>query len=235
MGVTVVGPSVEQMGWSIAKWVQDVTIDVALNKALPEEVRKGFDNEPVVITDGVVRRDPRQVKPFGKIEFVARTDMWQVVQWIMAELFRRSPVKTGAYRQAHILMINGAAVQGNLRAALQKAKAGDKIQIVNTQPYARKLEGQTANKRTGRGKRKPTSRQAPGGIYRPTLRAVVQRWGKSVYVEYKMVQLNLGVKVWGDQGGSYNRAGRKGHVKRVQRAQVYPALQLFIKPGQTVH
>jgi hypothetical protein len=147
--------------------------------------------------------------------------------WALAELFRRSPVKTGRYRASHMVLINGDEVKGNLRAALMKVKAGDRVQIVNPQPYARKLEGATASKRTGRSRRRGSSRQAPGGIYRPVLRAMVQRWGKSVYVEFKMVQLNLGVKVWGAQGGGKNR-------RRVQRAQVYPALQLFVKPGQTV-
>lgn len=227
MRVETVGPTTEQMGRSIAKWVQDVTIDVALNKVLPDAVRKGFDNEPVVITDGVVRRDPRQVKPFGKIEFVARTNIADAVMWALAELFRRSPVKTGRYRSSHMVLINGAEVKGNLRAALMKVKAGDRVQIVNPQPYARKLEGATASKRTGRSRRRGSSRQARGGIYRPVLRAMVQRWGKSVYVEFKYVKLNLGVKVWGAQGGNSKR--------KVQRDQVYPALQILVKPGQTVH
>lgn len=227
MGVTVVGPSVEQMGWSIAKWVQDVTIDVALNKALPEEVRKGFDNEPVVITDGAVRRDPRQVKPFGKIEFVARTNIADAVLWAHAELIRRSPIgptKDGHYKDDHIIMINGAELKGNVRVALTKVKAGDRVQLVNTRIYARKLEGNTARKKIGRQRRRGSSRQAPGGIYRPVLRSMVQRWGKSVYVEFKYVKLNLGVKVWGLQGGGKNRA-------KVRRDQVYPALSVYVKAG----
>lgn len=227
MGVTVVGPSVEQMGRSIAKWVQDVTIDVALNKALPEEVRKGFDNEPVVITDGVVRRDPRQVKPFGKIEFVARTSIADAVLWALTELQKKSPVLTGRYASSHTVMINNAEVQGNIRVALMKVKAGDKVQIVNPQPYARKIESATASKKTGRQKRRALSKQARGGVYRPVLRSVVQRWGKSVYVEFKYVKLNLGVKVWGKAGGKSKN--------KVQRDQVYPALQFFVKPSQTVN
>lgn len=238
MRVETIGPSTEQMGRSIAEWVKAETIKAAFD-VLPREVRKGFDNEPVVITDGVVRRDPRQVKPFGKIEFVARTNMWQVVQWIMAELFRRSPVKTGAYRQGHMLMINGAEVKGNLRAALQKVKPGDRVQVVNPLPYARKIEVQAfkAAGRNSRGRirRRAQSRQAPQGVYKPVVRSAVQRWGKSVYLEYKLVKLNLGVKVWGDQGGRYRKDGSKTFTRRVQRDQVYPAIQIFVKPGQTVH
>lgn len=227
MGVTVVGPSTEQLGRSIGEWVKANTIDIAL-KELSNEVRKGFDNEPVVITDGVVRRAPEQVKPFGKIEFVARTTIADAVMWALAELIRRSPIgpaKDGHYKDDHVVLINGAEAKGNIRVALQKVKAGDRVQIVNTRIYARKLEGATARKKSGRARRRASSRQAPGGIYRPVLRSIVQRWGKSVYVEFKYVKLNLGVKVWGKQGGGKNRA-------KVQRDQVYPALQFFAKPSQ---
>lgn len=244
MGVETIGPTSEQLGRSISKWVQDVTIDVA-EKTLVAEVGKGFDNQPEVITDGVLRRDFAQVKPFGKIEFVARANLLEIVQWIMAELFRRSPVKTGRYRQSHVLRINETIVAGNWGVALQQTKGGDKISVVNTQPYARKLEGATANKKTGRGKRKPTSRQAPGGIYRPTLRALLARWGKTILADYTLVHLtHLGVKVWGDQGGRYKTIGKgrtakrietTGKVKRVQRDQVYPAIVIKIRPSQTLH
>ncbi len=49
-----------------------------------------------------------------------------------------------------------------------------------------------------------------------------------MFVDFKCVPLNLGVKVWGDQGGRYGKNGVKGTVKRVQRDQVYPALQFFV-------
>lgn len=229
MGVTVVGPSVEQMGRSIGEWIKAATIETAMN-VLAEEAARGFDREPVVITDGVTRRDPRQVKPFGKIEFVARTTIADAVLWALAELIRRSPIgpaKDGHYKDDHKVLINGAEVQGNIRVALQRAKAGDRVQIVNPRIYARKLEGATASRKTGRERRRGSSRQAPGGIYRPVLRAIVQRWGKSFYVEFKYVKLNLGVKVLGKQGGNSER--------KVLRDQVYPAFQFFVIPSQAVN
>ncbi len=227
MGVTVVGPSVEQMGRSIGEWIKAATIETAFN-VLAQEGARGFDTEPVVITDGVVRRDPNQVKPFGKIEFVARTQIADAVLWALTELQKKSPVLTGRYASSHTVMINNAEVQGNIRVALTKVKVGDKVQIVNTQPYARKIESATASKKTGRTKRRALSKQAKGGVYRPVLRMIVRRWGKSVYVDFKYVKLNLGVKVWGLQGGGKNR-------KKVQRDQIYPALQFFTVPGQTMN
>jgi len=55
------------------------------------------------------------------------------------------------------------------------------------------------------------------------LRALVNRFGKSLFFDFKYVNLNTGVKVWGKRGG-------RSSTRRVQRDQVYPALQFFIKP-----
>ncbi|HQR87693.1 MAG TPA: hypothetical protein PLH31_00110 [Caulobacter sp.] len=218
MPVIVEGITTEQLGRSIADWVKAATIQTA-ERALREEVARGFDTEPVVITDGMPRRDYLQVKPFGRIEFAARTSMVEAVRWALTELQNKSPVLTGRYASSHTVMINGAEVEGNIWVALRNARPTDRVQIVNPQPYARKIEGATANRRTGRGKRAALSRQARSGVYRVVLRALVNRFGKALFFDFKYVNLNIGIKVWGKQG-----------ARRVQRDQVYPALQFFIKP-----
>jgi hypothetical protein len=218
MPVIVEGVTSEQLGRSTAEWVRAATIEVA-ERALREEVARGFDDEPVVITDGMPRRDYLQVKPFGRIEFVARTSMAEAVRWALSELQKKSPVLTGRYASSHTVMINGAEVRGNIWVALRNVRPTDRVQIVNPQPYARKIEGATANRRTGRGKRAALSRQARSGVYRVVLRALVNRFGKALFFDFKYVNLNIGIKVWGKRG-----------ARRVQRDQVYPALQFFIKP-----
>ncbi len=220
MPVIVEGITTEQLGRSIASWVKAATIETA-ERVLREEVARGFDTEPVVITDGMPRRDYLGVKPFGRIEFVARTSMVEAVRWALTELQKKSPVLTGRYASSHTVMINGAEVQGNIWVALRNVRPTDRVQIVNPQPYARKIEGATANKRTGRGKRAALSRQARSGVYRVVLRALVNRFGKALFFDFKYVNLNIGIKVWGKRG-----------ARRVQRDQVYPALQFFIKPTQ---
>ena len=212
------GITSEQLGRSISDWVKAATIQTA-ERALGEEVAKGFDNEPVVITDGMPRRDYLQVRPFGRIEFAARTSMAEAVRWALTELQKKSPVLTGRYASSHTVMINGAEVEGNVWGALRNVRPTDRVQIVNPQPYARKIEGATANRRTGRGKRAALSRQARSGVYRVVLRALVNRFGKALFFDFKYVNLNIGIKVWGKRG-----------ARRVQRDQVYPALQFFIKP-----
>jgi hypothetical protein len=218
MPVIVEGITTEQLGRSIADWVKAATIETA-KRALREEVARGFDNEPVVITDGMPRRDYLQVRPFGRIEFAARTSMVEAVRWALTELQKKSPVLTGRYASSHTVMINGAEVQGNIWVALRNARPTDRVQIVNPQPYARKIEGAAANRKTGRGKRAALSRQARSGVYRVVLRALVNRFGKALFFDFKYVNLNIGIKVWGKRG-----------ARRVQRDQVYPALQFFIKP-----
>ena len=219
MPVIFEGLSAPELGRSIGQWVKEHTIAVA-ERVLREEVRRGFDSQPVVVTDGMPRRDYLQVKPFGRIEFAARTSMAEAVRWALTELQKRSPVLTGRYASSHTVMINGAEVEGNIWAALRNVQPTDRVQIVNPQPYARKIEGATANKRTGRGKRAALSRQSRSGVYRVVLRALVNRFGKALFFDFKYVNLNTGVKVWGKRG-----------ARRVQRDQVYPALQFFIKPA----
>jgi len=198
---------------------------------LAEERAKGFDEEPIVITDGRYRADPRQVKLYGKIEFVARQNVADAVKWILAELVRRSPylgTQPYIYRDSHVVMVNGASIS-DLRQ-LENLRPGDKVQIVNTVPYARKIEGATAakekvNKRTGkvtrqaRAKRRGSSSAARNGVYRPVYAIAKQRFGRVMFVDYKMVRLDLGVRVWGKQGGGKN-------ARRVLRDQVYPAIQI---------
>ena len=71
MPVIFEGLSAPELGRSIGQWVKEHTIAVA-ERVLQEEVRRGFDSQLVVVTDGMPRRDYLQVRPFGRIEFVAR-------------------------------------------------------------------------------------------------------------------------------------------------------------------
>jgi hypothetical protein len=216
-------------GKTIGQWVKEATIRVA-ETALREEVGKGFDNQPVVVTDGMPRRHYDQVKPFGRIEFIRRPQMAEAVLWALDMLRRRSPVRTDRYAQSHVVLLNKVEISGDLRAALQSVKETDRVQIVNPQPYAKKIEGRRSRSK-GRGAAKTKtaavpglSRQAPRGVYeRVVLPMLVQRYGRSMFFDFKYVKLDTGVKVKGWQGGG-------GARKRILRDHVYPSLHFFIKP-----
>jgi len=229
MGVIIqnIGPPTTLKG--LGEWVKANTIAVA-EKALREEVGKGFDTQPVVITDGIPRRGYDQVRPFGKIEFARRPQMAEAVLWALDQLRRRSPVRSGRYAQSHAVLLNGVEIGGDLRTALLAVKDTDRVQIVNPQPYAKKIEGRkAASKGRGASRVKTAaveglSRQAPRGVYeRVVLPLLVRRYGRSMFFDFKYVKLDTGLKVKGYQGGGASR-------KRIMRDHVYPALQFFIKP-----
>jgi len=230
------GGSFADLALGIGKWVQQATVQIATE----ERARASLDKDAVVVTDGARGKAVEDVKPFGKVVFVARPNIAEAVLWTLAKLIERSPIgpaEGGHYKDDHIVMINGKAVTGNLRVALADIGPGDRIQIVNPRIYARKLEGATANARTQRARRRGSSRKAPSGIYRVVQRLVVQRYSKSLFVDFKYVKLNTGVKVWGEVGGGRVRINGKWVARnsrgRAQRDQVYPALQLFMKPDET--
>jgi hypothetical protein len=232
------GPAFGQM---LGAWVKENTIAIA-ERALREEVAKGFDNQPVVITDGVPRRDYGDVKPFGRIEFARRGNMADSVLWALDALRKQSPVLTGRYVSSHTVLINGVEIQGDIRAALMNVQPTDRVQIVNPQPYARKLEGRAARSR-GRGANRTRSRavagssdQAKAGVYRVIVRALLQRYGRVMFFDFKYVKLNTGLKVWGYSGGG-RRADTTAQTilgdyrrTRIKRDAIYPALQFYIKP-----
>ena len=245
MGVTVQHIGKPFDGKSIGEWVKANTIAVA-ERALREEVGRGFDNQPVVVTDGTPRRDYLQVKPFGKIEFIRRPQMAEAVLWALNQLQKRSPVKTGNYKHSHTLFIDGVEVEESLapEEMLLKLKDGQRVQIVNKLPYAKKIEGRKGSKKRGIGAVIGLSSQAPRGVYeRVVLPLLVRRYGRSMFFDFKFVKLTGASKVWGAAGGrktplparalirgSNGRITGQTHAGRIQRDAVFPSLNFFIKP-----
>ena len=242
MGVVFVGPSIGEIAKNTGEWVKRATVRIALEE-LRVEVDRGFDNRPVVITDGMPRRAPDQVKPFGKIIFAARPNMAEVVQWALTELQKRSPFLRGDYVRSHTVMINNHEIRGNIWAALRAIKETDRVQIVNQVPYARKIEGRKSRSRgSGANKVKSIavdgqSPQAPRGVYeRVVLPLLVRRYGRSMFFDFKYVKLNSGLKAKGLSGGG-RRANSTAQTimgdykrSRILRDVVYPSLHFFIKP-----
>lgn len=221
--------SVTMSGVSSLTWDKLIEPDIAAftvkvaEEALKEVVAAGFDNQPVVITDGVPNRDWKLVKPFGKIEFARRPAMAECVRWILAELIAKSPVgpgRNGHYRDKHVLMINGVQAANE---DLDKVKPTDRVQIVNTQPYAKKIEGAKADRKAKLKRERGSSRQAPSGVYQVVQREAIARYGRSIFIDFKYLRLNL---------DRPQVTRRRAHGRRITPRKVdplYPAIQLFIK------
>ena len=141
------------------------------------------------------------------------------------------------------MLLNGAEIGGDVKVALQSVKETDRVQIVNPQPYAKKIEGRRSRSK-GRGAAKTKtaavgglSRQTPRGVYeRVVLPLLVRRYGRSMFFDFKYVKLNSGLKAKGLSGGG-RRANSTAQTimgdykrSRILRDVVYPSLHFFIKP-----
>lgn len=214
-------------------WDKDLEPDIRklqvriAREVLAAEQAKGFDPKPRRIVDRRYDAPLEAVKPFGVIEFVARGDVLAVARWIYQQLKAKSPVLTGRYRSSHIIMVNEAALRGTLDE-LRDFRPGDRIQIVNTQPYARKIEGRG---KSFRGGMLPAlSKQAPNGVYRSVYAAARRRFGKVAFIDFTYRKLDLGVTAWGYQGGGWARkdgASTQHRRKRIRRPLVYPVIKIF--------
>jgi hypothetical protein len=189
-------------------WDSDIAPDIrkyqiaVAREAFAEEKRRGFDKNARTVIDRRRYDAPiESVQSFGVIEYIARVDIREAAEWVWAEVIRRSPVDSGRYQDSHVVMINGVSVD-----SLDGYQPGDKIQIVNIQPYSRKIE---------RG----LSLLAPNGVYRLVYAAARRRF-RDAFVQHKWVKLDSGVKVSGLAGGGRRR-------ERKMRDAVYPAIQIF--------
>lgn len=206
-------------------------IDVA-RQVLAEEQARGFDRNPRIIVDRRHDAPVESVKFAGRIEYAARSAIDDIVAEVYAELVELSPVLSGDYRDAHLVMVNGASIDYRPGQPLN-LKDGDRVQIVNTQPYARKIEGggSVVHRWHGRRKRRrgqmlritrssdALSPQAPNGVYRVVWRRARDRFGAVAFVDFKWVKIEGGLSVrarWA-QGTKHN-----GRV-----AQNYPSIQIY--------
>lgn len=242
MGVTIEGFTLDRFDKWEADRLRKFQVAVA-ERVLKARVARGFDPQPLVVTDGRPRKDYHDVKIFGVIEFARRASMAEAVVWARdraAEISPVGPSPAGHYRDDHMIMIDGAAIRGDLKAKLMAVKPGQTVQMVNPRVYAALIEGKDAysrwdvkakrgkpSRRAQRRKQgwKPKamqgqSRQAPQGVYRVVFRELVRRYGKTMVFNFSNVKLSSGVKVTGQMG----KGGKRG-----LRDQVYPTITFAIK------
>jgi len=194
-----------------------ITYSVA-KQALAEEQARGFDPDPIVVTDRSYGRPEIMVKHGGRIEYHAHENVREIVEWIFRQLIMRSPLASGRYAGSHILMVNGVQHDFDLVGGgipfFSEIEDTDRIQIVNTTPYARRIE---------RG----WSQMTPRGVYRVVHGMARRRFGRLAFIDLKWVKLNLGYNVrgWSNQH----------QTRRILRPQIYPAIQIKPSRGTVTH
>jgi len=104
-----------------------------------------------IYVDGRQGAPLESVKPNGtiRVEFQLVNE---ALAWIFEQLQKHSPVLTGRYANSHELFADGAQVDNP-----NAAPPAEEYVFLNTQPYARKIEGDLS--------REPSSKQAPEGVY----------------------------------------------------------------------
>jgi len=132
------------------------------------------------------------VKPDGEIRAEFHL-VHEALAWIHEQLQRHSPVLTGRYAKSHELFADGVDTE-NPNAAPPAAE----YIFINTQPYARKIEG--IRTRRGLTLRQPLSPQAPDGVYQAVAHLARQRFGNVVSIDFSY-RTALGGMVIGGKAG----------------------------------
>jgi hypothetical protein len=184
------------------------------------------------------------VKPYGTTEFVTTEDFGKILTEVYLMIQKLSPKKTGQYLMSHFLTINGKYVPW--QSAKDKGiRLGpkDKIQIINTVPYARKIEGSDIYSPGSFKKRKPQSAQAPEGVYRVIYAYLKKRYSKNMFIKYTFKQLDPEMKdkevkvtrtatIKPSKKRPSGKLGTRLATPELKR-QVYPTL--ILTPGMGVH
>jgi len=214
MTVTDGGTTREGMGYlrdsdmeltDLLQWTKTTLILVS-DRVLKEEQAKGFDRKPVLVVDGRRNKPIQDVSPLGQIEFVARTAFGPLLLETYESLLHRSKVLTGAYIRSHFVFWKGIQVASDLQSLKQwlatspAFKEGDAIRIVNTQPYARRLEllgvtAQRSNPRSGKKRNRDKTApkvtiKVPNGAYQLTVRAIQAKYKQNLSVKFAFLPGN---------------------------------------------
>jgi hypothetical protein len=214
---------------------------------LKEEQALGFDKNPTLIVDGKYNKKVDQVNPLGKIQYVARQPLKQLILDTYDAIRFRTKIVTGEYGKNNIVTFNGLQVANNL-ASLKKwldsknnFENRDIIRFINTAPYARKLERlgvtaqrtkikQESHKRaTAKNRGRTFGRKAvliPNGVYALAFKAIQSKYKNNAFIRFRLVQgSDLGLV---GPGRVYKTGKTKG------RPYLYPSILISaVEAGMT--
>lgn len=211
---------------------------------LREEQGRGFDLKPLVLVDGKFNKDVGDVSPLGKIQYVSRQDIREVVEFAFQKVFELSPVLTGEYLDNNAVYLNGQYVAdspASVKSWLDGVsfKNGDKVRIVNLAPYARKLElegvrSDTTRVKWGKGSKRGLGRKndqgkvrIPNGAYTVASRLIKRQWGRNAFIKFELMSgssMGLTSEARRRQTGK-DGSGALGKGKG--RPYVYPSILIY--------
>jgi hypothetical protein len=145
----------------------------------------------------------------------------EVVLVALKELEQASPFESGTYQRSHTLFVNGTPIADPFEHLF---KATDKIMIVNTVPYARRIEvGKT---KSGRA----FVLDVPPRVYDRVRTILHARFRAIASIKVEFVNLSDAYKLKNDQVARRMVRGRWQHERKIRKDRVrgsaitYPAL-----------
>lgn len=118
--------------------------------------------------DGLADAPLESVRVPGNITFQFEL-VTEALAWIAEQLDAHSPVLTGRYQHSHVLFADGS------EADPEAPPQASEYVFLNTQPYARKIEGAS---------KAPESPQAPEGVYEGVATMAAQRFGNLARIAF---------------------------------------------------
>lgn len=195
------------------------------DKVLAEQAaRDGIEPKHRVFVDGQEGASEDAVSPGGRIVYLF--EYWtEIAIYGLAFLRGRSPVESGAYRDAWFALIGG---EGGEKVEPEAIPFGtEELFLVNDKPYARKIH-------VGAGRF-----SAPPGIAEDGRQAINARYGNIVKAEVRFITLAGGYVLKGraprraaapSRRSSATRAGRTTLASRKDtaagQAMTYPAVHI---------
>lgn len=173
--------------------------------AIEEELAKGFDKDHLTLVDGSPNKSILQVKPYGKIEYVARQDVKDIAVGVMKKLESITPVDTGLYKSLHRVFYNGEQIATNsseLESWFSTPRIftnKDRIRFMNIAPYAQRLELQgvtSKRKKLKMGKTKDKKQRSgpkvrkPNGTYYLTYRQLSRKFRGNIKMRFEILPGN---------------------------------------------
>lgn len=160
-----------------------------------------------VFVDGREGAPLTSVKPDGVIraEFELINE---ALAWIFQQLQIHSPVLTGQYARSHELFADGVDV-GNPNVA----PPAEEYVFLNTQPYARKIEGYRGL--GGVTHRAPSSPQAPDGVYQAVATLAQRRFGNVAKITFSY-RTAIGGDIIGGKAGDRSQLRNPAIIVRLR-------------------
>jgi hypothetical protein len=202
--------------------IKTIFIDVT-NEVYQEELANGFDPKANRFVDNDVRKDLADVEPFGKVQYVARADMYEMLLDIYERILATSPILTGRYQKNNLIFYNNTQIATDMDelvaylATNPAFESKDQIRFVNISPYARKLERYGITKERGSGKlhyaklkvNKKKNRDLlgykesylPSGVYALEASLAKRRYGKNSFISFSFIDGGAISGVSTDSGG----------------------------------